>query len=117
MCQFSIGGKQHKARGIKVQSSNRNPTLPAKPGQPIKNRWPALRILPGTNLAHRFVIKQCPRTARRSSVQLNPSTIDKHAGLGADLLPDYRHVSVNLNPAMTNPVFDLAPGAQSGVGE
>jgi hypothetical protein len=76
-----------------------------------------LRILPGTNLAHRFVIKQCPRTARRSSVQLNPSTIDKHAGLGADLLPDYRHVSVNLNPAMTNPVFDLAPGAQSGVGE
>jgi hypothetical protein len=115
--QITVCGKEQQTLAVDIKTAYRYPSGTAQPRQVFKNRWPATRVISGTDLANRLVIENHPQHGTLGTSDSDQLLIDSDRVRIIDRGAEYRRTAIDAHTALANPVFDFPPGPNTHTGK
>ncbi len=116
VCQLAAAGEDQQSFGVEIEPPDVDPAPAADARQLIEHAGPAFRIVTGDDLPFLLVVDHHSRGAR-GEFQVDRLAVHPHAILRADALPDMGRLAIDAHPSGDDPVLQLAPRAEAGLGQ
>ena len=115
--QFAVSGEQQQTGGVDVEPAHGNPACMSQAWQVVEYGGTSLRVIAGADFAERLVVQQHRMHLRRLFTRRQLLAVDNYLVLAANAVTQFGNNAVDLDAALTDPVFQFAARTEAGTGQ